>query len=770
MKFDKIRYFHYDFAREMIVEDIKYEKVSKMEKEINECKIKEINVESHFLYSNKDFNFSSFIGRESKIKESKFKRNHSKKNSSKERLIEDKGANNDKKINNLVDNAKELENKIKESLNQEDKQRSIEIFFLISVLILLVLLAIGIVVNYYIITQINDDASNIHLICYSAELRTYYNLAVYYLRELTLVNFLVPKYSILENYTQYPEYVGDRLAYIEFLRSKIQNIYIETHVLTEFLTSVSIPLSENTTFFLQEDNLTLFVLANNLEFYKITTTFSISLIEINSALYNLAISDTFIQQNVTDVFIFIYNYLNEVGNGIKDQIDIYINELELRFDNKQKILIIGLVLIFILIVIIIIILCISYRSIIKKKSSYIEGFYGIKIPFIRQSIRNCEHFIYFLKKQKREDDSGLKHDKNSEISQNNGEFEKEYEEEMKMYDNSYSINKSLNDEYYNYQRKSTFTHNNNRDSSSIIFFAIIILIYFAIIFAFFIIVFVTYNNFMKDVSRNSKFIFHLQRIQNNIIDFFNGYREFIFDKNSIINGHKSEDYLQLKLEDIFATKGNDTFIVNSTYRYIKNFKRSFEKFNSDSLCSRTDDNYFKSEEECLNYLEGQIKYGYQITSFALIEFIKIGINMINYYFEKEMDIAGNLTEYGIDEYKDINENQTFRLFLFNNETTHSKLNILFVHTLLPFYSNIINITSNAIIGDSSNADSLFLLYMICFISINTVLFLIVWIPFIKNMNSIIYNAKKILGIIPIHILSTLSNIKKILNMEKVKNG
>ena len=84
-------------------------------------------------------------------------------------------------------------------------------------MILLVLLAIGIVVNYYIITQINDDASNIHLICYSAELRTYYNLAVYYLRELTLVNFLVPKYSTLENYTQYPEYAGDRLSYIKSL-------------------------------------------------------------------------------------------------------------------------------------------------------------------------------------------------------------------------------------------------------------------------------------------------------------------------------------------------------------------------------------------------------------------------------------------------------------------------------------------------------------------------------------------------------------------------
>ena len=770
IKFDKIRYFYYDFVREMIVEDNKYEKISKMEKAINENKIQDINLENHFLYSNKDMNFSTFIGRDNKIKEIKFRRHHSKKTSSKERLVEVKGSNNDKKNSNLIDNAKDLENKIKESLNQEDKQKSIEIFLLISLVSLLVLLAIGVVANYYIISQINDDVSNIHLICYSSELRTYYNLAVYYLRELTLVNFILPSDLKLTTYEQYPEYENNSTEYVNSLINKIQNIYIETHVLTESLTSVDIPLSADTTFFLQEDNLTLYVLANDLELYTITTTFSISLIEINSALYNLAISDTFIQQNVTDVFIFIYNYLNEVGEGIRNQISIYINELDLRIKNKRKILIIGLVIIFILIVIIFIILCISYKSIIKKKSSYIEGFYAIKISFIRQSIRNCEHFIYFLKKQKREDDSGLKHDKNSEMSQNNGEIEKEYEEEMKIYDNSYSINKNMNDEYFNLQRKSTLTHNNNRDSSSIIFFAIIILIYFLIIFAFFILVFFSYNNFMLDISINSKFIFHLQRIQNNIIDFFNGYREFLFDENSIINGTKSEDYLQLQLEEIFDTKGIDTYIVNSTYKNINNFQHTFEKFNSDSLCSRMDDNYFDSEEACLNYLEGQIKYGYQITSFTLIEFIRIGINLINYYFDKEMDIVGNLTKYGIDDYRDIKENQTFRLYLFNNETSHSKLNILFVHTLLPFYSDIINITSTAIINDSNNSDSLFLLYMISYISINSILFLIAWIPFIKNMNSVIYNAKKILGIIPIHILSTLANIKKILNLEKGKNG
>ena len=444
-----------------------------------------------------------------------------------------------------MDNAKDLENKIKEALNQEDKQKSIEIFLIISIISLLVLLAMGIVGNYYIISQINDDKSNIHLICYSAELRTYYNAAVYYLRELTLVNFLLQNDTNLEKYKAYPKYVNNRKEYIESLRAKIQNIYIETHVLTESLTSSEIPLSDNTSWFLQDNNLTLYVLENNLNIYKITTTFSISLIELNSALYNLAISDTFIQQNVTDTYIFIHNYLNEVGEGIKNQIVIYINELKLRINKKEIILILGIVIIFILIIIIFVILCFGYKSIIKKKSSYIEGFYEIKLSFIRQSIKNCEYFIYYLKKQKREDDSGLKKDRNSEMSQINEEIEKEFEEETKIYDNSNSINR--NDEFYNFKKRTvTLNHNNNRDSSSIIFFAVIIFIYFMIIFAFFILVSITYNNFMEEISRNSEFIFHMQRIQNNVIDFFNSYREYLFDENTIIFGYKSEDYLDLK--------------------------------------------------------------------------------------------------------------------------------------------------------------------------------------------------------------------------------
>ena len=148
MNFEKIRYFHYDYIKEVVVEDTKYEKISKIEKLLGQYKNEEFNLENH-LFATKDINFSTLIlNRENKLKESKFKKHYSKKRSSKEKLINNNENNNEKRANNLEDNTKELENKIKESLNQEDKQKSIEIFLIISIISLLILIIIGIISNY----------------------------------------------------------------------------------------------------------------------------------------------------------------------------------------------------------------------------------------------------------------------------------------------------------------------------------------------------------------------------------------------------------------------------------------------------------------------------------------------------------------------------------------------------------------------------------------------------------------------------------------------
>ena len=51
------------------------------------------------------------------------------------------------KKSSMTDNEEEFKKKIKEALNKEDKQKSIEVFFIISILIFAILIALGALYN-----------------------------------------------------------------------------------------------------------------------------------------------------------------------------------------------------------------------------------------------------------------------------------------------------------------------------------------------------------------------------------------------------------------------------------------------------------------------------------------------------------------------------------------------------------------------------------------------------------------------------------------------
>ena len=109
---------------------------------------------------------------------------------------------------------------------------------------------------------------------------------------------------------------------------------------------------------------------------------------------------------------------------------------------------------------------------------------------------------------------------------------------------------------------------------------------------FFVIVCFVYVGFMNNITRYSKFLFHLKKSHNNIIGLFNGYKEYLFDEGTIIDNYDSEVFVKVKLEEIFNTTGNDNYIMNSPYSEIKSYKDIYIKFNRDSLCTRMEENYF----------------------------------------------------------------------------------------------------------------------------------------------------------------------------------
>jgi hypothetical protein len=501
----------------MVLEDKEYEKTSKMEKLIEESKKGTFNLDKlHSYFSHgKDVEYGNSLHKvESKIKAPKLIGRHDSRKKESKSIFEA-----DKKSNAADED--EFKKKIKEALNREDKQKSIQVFFILSFLIFAILITLGILFNYNIIRDIKLDKENIELICQASMLRTLYNSASYFLREFTLVNFLMPDSKKNINYTMYPVYKNNRTKYLQFMSAKLRELYIQSNDLLYTLTSFDVKISENATNILMNNELVISTVDDKLEIYPINTTFTISLIEMNSALYNLAISNVFIQQNNSDIFIFIHNYQNEVGRGIRNQVDIFIDELNKNINEKKINFIIHMIIVFIIIIIFFIILFICYKIIIRKKASYIEGFNDIKLPFIRESLKNCEQFIYLLKKQKREEESGVENDKSSGSLQNEEEFDNQFEEEeIKALNN---VNKNASGKYKN-NKVNLSDQSNNRDSLSIIIFSVSIIIYLLVNVAFYLMSYFFYYYFTKDSNNYITYLFHLQRIQNNRMEFYNAYR------------------------------------------------------------------------------------------------------------------------------------------------------------------------------------------------------------------------------------------------------
>ena len=89
--------------------------------------------------------------------------------------------------------------------------------------------------------------------------------------------------------------------------------------------------------------------------------------------------------------------------------------------------------------------------------------------------------------------------------------------------------------------------------------------------------------FMNTISRNSIFMFHIQRKYNSIFELFNCYREYMFDPNSITSGYNSLDYLLIKSKEIFSLNGNDTFLLETTYSLFNQYEEIYKEFKKQNL-------------------------------------------------------------------------------------------------------------------------------------------------------------------------------------------
>ena len=165
-----------------------------------------------------------------------------------------------------------------------------------------------------------------------------------------------------------------------------------------------------------------------------------------------------------------------------------------------------------------------------------------------------------------------------------------------------------------------------------------------------------------------------------------------------------------------------------------------------------------------------LNYDFTIVFTNFIQNIRNVKNIVIYKHETEY-IYGDLIEYDIDLWntwdnktypKEGNKKSMFKLNLFNNDTLHSEMNLMFINILLPYIDeNRKHILKRLSIEGLGNK---FLLSFFLFLISTFIINFFFLLSMIRYLNNFIYKTKNMLLLIPMSILTSQSNIKSLLKV------
>ena len=583
---NNMHYMIFDFNRDMIIEGNKKEICSKIEHILsNERKLGPIDL-------TKDERFSFFSAF---VKTRKGQKNN-------------KSANNNENLNNNIMNEEKLyRKKIFEKLNKLDDEppiKKLKISLLISFAILISYGIICLILDLLYLSYLNNT---LNIIKHTSFIRYYTQFSVYYLRELTIINF---EFEGLRG-SKYTEFVGkEKEEYISLIKDKLIELFKENQKSLQVLFSISLSLSDASSKTLKDYKLKLRV--SNSPLIEMNYDILTSFMQYSSAFYNLASSTSAITQKNSDIFNFIYNNLNGYKDGLNVLLLVFDKELKKYYRHIKTIVISGCFLVIVFSFSIIVLVIKLFLKAIETRGNYMKVFNGINEKVLRYLIINCENL---MKKMKTSEERKYY----EEESVNESIEEKiNIDENIKNKRKSISNNSMLN---YGIENKS-----NNKASNTGFIFVVSFIIFNLIIYSY-----VVYNGFYMiyasqrtiDINTcNTK----MQSHHLTIIEYFNVYREFLYDNGTIIDGTNILNYLNNFWKKNIINMMDDMIYVTLNLRKLVEKKGGLAK----TLCSFYINDYFESSNECENQIGLISTHGFGELTFYFIEEIKLGKNVLEY--------------------------------------------------------------------------------------------------------------------------------------------
>ena len=719
---NNMHFMIFDFNKDMIVEGNKKEIILKMENIIHSFKNKE-----NVITIGKDERYP-YISLKS-IKEDK---------KSKKKIEETELLNKDQ--NSIINEQKSYERKINDIISDKKDEKPIKglkyysaLSFFILILIAILSLYIGL--DYFKkISQILGIIKNITLIKYCNA------IGIYYIRELTLLNFNIQ--NINGTYREIP--AKNKTSYRTKIHTLLIDLFLESqNHLKEVLSSDFSP-SKKAQKVLDETILSTKYFLNN-NFGSIEDNILSTLTQYNTVLYNIAFSNIPIEQNHPDLYNYINNGFNGYVRAMDILIDLYNNELKAQKKSILIVMILNLIIIFFAFVLLSILTFISYISSAKRRIDYMQIFYNINANSIKSLILNCELLMEKLKKK-----YNKKVEEDLKGSVEESESLKKNDKQMDLSSNNVSINKNGEN-----QTKVFIS----RGSKFFIFFYFLFML---ILYLYFPLNYITLYNISNKSIIYSNFFKNLYFFHSSSIDVFNVYREFLFDNQTIIQNMTPLDYL------INSEVNTHDSIINSIKQVSIFLNKDFEYdseilgiLNKD-LCSFYLTDYYESHEECFQKYEFFLRYDISFIFSNFFHNLRSLRNIATYRHLTEY-IYGNLTEYDVklwETYVPTNEKPIlFKLELFNDETLHSEINLIFINIILPYIDVFRKEVLKRITLEKYSL--YFRLYFSLFLLLIFLLYFSFLFPRIRYLNKFIFLTKNMLSLIPLSILASQNNIKSI---------
>ena len=701
---DKIHFLVFDFYKEIFVEKKDLKKISTMEHILNELKNGNLN-----CFGDDDGKYQMFL----------FENKNLMKKDEDEKIFEEKKIE-EKKIKTKKEE-KILEKKIKFSITNEKDEIPIQRLKI-----------------YFKIKYCN-------------------RMSVFFVGESTLLNFNASK-IVGGLFTNFPGNRDNKKAYIDLMREKIKETYIENQLCLEEILSTRISFSKNTTEFLDEHILDTHYILNDGNIESLFSDIFTTLMQYNGAFYNLAFSPLDLEQNHTDILNFLHNSFNDYVRGMNLLISVYIHELDVLGNSIYLYWIITLIIYLIVYIVNYIIIIHYYIVANNKRTSYLEVFYELNENVLRILITNCENLFKKLR------ESELKIDEEEIMDENL---------EQKVYFMFKEKQTRRNSLFFNRNSESIINHKTKLQNklpkhikNFMKFFGFCLLITFL----YFIFNVVYFISLVKDAIYISKYLDKSQYYQTVMIDLFVAYRQYIFDDSIIIYNMMPFDYLSTTLLQSYETISADTnFMKNFGKEYLS--KGEINDHLTQNFCNYNYTDRFNTYEQCISELWFLLNYDYTIISSNFLETLRKSKYVVKYNIDNNKT-AGGLNDYNQDIWlKDtripqVGKNNSgeyiFRLDLYNDETIHGYLDLIFVNILLPY----LDINRKYIIPYLSidNRDYYLRITTIFYVLLVVAVFLAYLLLKIKLLNKHIYRTKNLLRLIPLNILLSLGNIKSILDL------